>query len=59
MLKEWSKKIHLSQAIEDIYEIREYYQPRSAKYAEQLTDRSFERKLCWKNIHKLAEWSLK
>ncbi|MGB3588958.1 MAG: type II toxin-antitoxin system RelE/ParE family toxin [Tunicatimonas sp.] len=31
------------QAIEDIYEIREYYQPRSAKYAEQLTNKIFEK----------------
>ena len=31
------------QAIEDIYEIREYYRPRSAKYAEQLTDKIFEK----------------
>ncbi len=31
------------QAIEDIYEIREYYKPRSAKYAEQLTDKIFEK----------------
>lgn len=31
------------QAIEDIYEIREYYRPRSAKYAAQLTDKIFEK----------------
>ncbi len=31
------------QAIEDIYEIREYYRPRSEKYAEQLTDKIFEK----------------
>jgi addiction module RelE/StbE family toxin len=31
------------QAIENIYEIREYYQPRSAKYAEQLTNKIFEK----------------
>jgi len=31
------------QAIEDIYEIREYYRPRSEKYAEQLTEKVFEK----------------
>jgi addiction module RelE/StbE family toxin len=31
------------QAIENIYEIREYYQPRSGKYAEHLTDKIFEK----------------
>ena len=30
-------------AIEDIYEISEYYKPRSEKYAEQLTDKIFEK----------------
>jgi len=32
-----------TQAIEDIYEIREYYGPLSEKYAEQLTDKIFEK----------------
>lgn len=31
------------QAIEDIYEIREYYRTRSEKYAEKLTDKIFEK----------------
>lgn len=31
------------QAIEDIYEIREYFRPQSEKYAEQLTDKIFEK----------------
>lgn len=31
------------QAIQDIYEIREYYRPWSAKYAEQLADKIFEK----------------
>jgi len=31
------------QAIEDVYEIREYYRPPSIKYAEQLTDKIFEK----------------
>jgi addiction module RelE/StbE family toxin len=31
------------QAIEDIYETREYYTHRSEKYAEQLTDKIFEK----------------
>ena len=31
------------QAIEDIHEIREYYKVRSSKFAEQLTDKIFEK----------------
>jgi len=31
------------QAIEDIHEIREYYRPRSGRYAEELTDKIFEK----------------
>ncbi len=32
-----------NQAIEDIYEISEYYRPRSEKYAAQLTNKIFEK----------------
>ena len=34
----WSRR-----AIEDIHQIREYYKPRSEKYADQLTDKFFEK----------------
>ena len=34
----WSR-----QAIEDIHEIREYYRPKSERYAEEFTDKVFEK----------------
>lgn len=43
-----------NQAIEDIYEIRKYYFFRSARYAEQLTDKIFEKEILLKKHSQLG-----